>query len=452
MQISKSDYMLFLRHPAWLWLKKNDPNKIPPVDAATQAMFDTGHAFEPYVESLFPGGTTITWEKGDWNSYRTLPERTMQTLESGAKVIFQGRFEWREFTFLPDIIEVVGNKLLDLYEIKSSTRVKTDHLYDLAFQKTVLEGNGFTVRKLVVIHVNNQYVRQGEVNCQQLTTFEDVTEQVNEIALKTPDYMIAAAKVVGAKVMPDPSPELAKLGSKADWKKVYANLFPQQPTVWPADAAPKINQPEIEKFLNNLQYPLYFFDYETMQGLIPYFDGQRPYQQVPFQYSLHIIHEPAGEIEHKEYLHKDTSNPAPKIAAQLVKDIGDSGSVITWNMSFEKSVNTDLGRMFPEYAKPMEAINQRVVDLMTPFKAKWYDDPRCEGSASIKKVLPVVCPELSYKELGIQDGNSAQRLWMQAVLDEKLSDQKEQILTDLLKYCQLDTWAMVRIWQELEKI
>ena len=452
MTISKSDYMLFLRQPAWLWLKKNDPSKLPPVDAATQAMFDAGHAFEPYVESLFPGGETIAWDKDDWSSYKTLPARTKQALEAGAKVILQGRFEWQQFTFLPDIIEVVGDKVLDLYEIKSSTRVKPDHLYDLAFQKTVIEGNGFTVRNISVIHVNNQYVREGDVNPKEFTTFADVTDEVNEIAAKTPEYMEAAKKVAAQAEMPDPNPELAKLGSKSEWMKVYENIFPPEPKNWPEDTRPVINKQEIERFLGELQYPLYFFDYETMQGLVPYFDGQRPYQQVPFQYSLHIIREPGGEVEHREYLHKDNTNPAPVLAKRLVEDMGDSGSIITWNMSFEKSVNEELGRMYPEYSEQITVINERVVDLMIPFKAKWYDDPRCEGSASIKKVLPVVCPELSYKDLGIQDGNSAQRLWMEAVLDETRAGQKDQILADLTEYCKMDTWAMVRIWQELLKI
>ena len=452
MTISKSDYMLFLKQPAWLWVKKNDPSKIPPVDAATQAMFDAGHAFEPYVESLFPGGETIAWEKSDWNSYKTLPARTKQALESGAKVIFQGRFEWQQFTFLPDIIEVVGDKVLDLYEIKSSTRVKPDHLYDLAFQKTVIEGNGFTVRNISVIHVNNQYVRQGKVNPKELTTFTDVTEKVNEIAVKTPQNMQAALKTAEQAEMPDPNPELAKLGSKSEWLKIYENIFPPEPKIWPEDTQPVINKPEIERFLGELRYPLYFFDYETMQGLVPYFDGQRPYQQVPFQYSLHIIHEPGGEVEHKEYLHKDSSDPAQPLTEQLIQDIGTTGTVLVWYQAFEKSRNRELGDMMPEYKEAMEAINERVIDLMVPFKTKHYDDPRFEGSASIKKVLPVVCPELSYQDLGIQDGNSAQRLWMEAVLDETRTDEKEQILADLIEYCKMDTWAMVRIWQELLKI
>lgn len=308
--ISKSDYMLFLRQPAWLWLKKNDPSKLPPVDAATQAMFDAGHAFEPYVESLFPEGVVLGFS--DFDEYRSLPLRTQQALESGAQVVFQPRFEWNGFTCISDIVSVLENKMIDLYEIKSSTRVKPDHLYDLAFQKTVLEGNGFTVRNISVIHVNNQYVRAGEVNPKELTTFADVTDEVDEIALKTTEYMEAAKKAATQAEMPDPNPELAKLGSKSEWMKVYENIFPPEPKVWPEDTQPVINKQEIERFLGELQYPLYFFDYETMQGLVPYFDGQRPYQQVPFQYSLHIIREPGAEVEHREYLHKENTNPAQR--------------------------------------------------------------------------------------------------------------------------------------------
>ena len=448
MQISKSDYMLFLRQPAWLWLKNNDPSNLPPIDAATQAMFDAGHAFEPYVESLFPEGVTLGFS--DFDEYRSLPLRTQQALESGAKVLFQPRFEWKEFTCISDIVSVVSANTVDLYEIKSSTKVKPDHLYDLAFQKAVLEGNGFTVRNVSVIHVNNQYVRQGEVNPRDLTTFTDVTDDLLEISVKTPQYMRSAAETAQQTSMPDPNPELTKLGSKSEWMKIYENIFPPKPTVWPEDIHPEINKPEIEKFLGELQYPLYFFDYETMQGLVPYFDGQRPYQQVPFQYSLHIIREPGGEVEHAEYLHVDNSNPAPKAAEHLVNDLGLEGSIITWNMAFETSVNKELARMYPVYSEQILAINERVVDLMTPFKSKWYDDPRFEGSASIKKVLPVLVPELSYKVLGIQEGNTAQRLWMEAVLDGTRETEKQQILDDLIEYCKLDTLAMVEIYKKLK--
>ena len=123
-----------------------------------------------------------------------------------------------------------------------------------------------------------------------------------------------------------------------------------------------------------------------------------------------------------------------------------------WYEGFEKSRNTELGNMIPEYKHAMESLNGRVVDLMTPFKEKWYDDPRFEGSASIKKVLPVLCPELSYKTLGIQEGTSAQRLWMEAILDGTRDGEKQQILSDLLEYCKLDTLAMVEIFNKLRNI
>ena len=189
-----------------------------------------------------------------------------------------------------------------------------------------------------------------------------------------------------------------------------------------------------------------------MSSVIPYFDGHRPYQQVPSQYSLHILDAPDAQLRHTEYLHRENSDPSKEVAKHLLKDIGTSGSIIAWNMSFEKSCNVTLGNLNPEFADDMALINERIVDLMIPFKPKngWYSDPRFEGSASIKKVLPVVVPSLTYKELDIQDGGSAQALWMQAVLDGVRED-KDKVLDDLLKYCKLDTLAMVEIYNVLLK-
>ena len=261
--------------------------------------------------------------------------------------------------------------------------------------------------------------------------------------------MQQALTVAKSDTMPDPSPRHARLGSKKEWMKIYENIVGPVESQLPMIIEPMIDRPAIAKFLEQLKYPLYFLDYETMMGLIPYFDGHRPYQQVPFQYSLHILESPEAELVHKEYLHRDNSDPSRPLTEQLIDDIGTEGSVIVWFESFEKSRNSELGAMMPEYRRAMEAINRRVVDLIVPFKEKWYDDPRFNGSASIKNVLPVVCPHLSYKELGIQEGGSAQRLWMEAVLDNRRAEQKDQILADLIEYCKLDTLAMVEIYRKL---
>lgn len=442
--------MLFLRHPAWLWVKKHDPKKIPPVDENTQTMFDAGHQFEPYAESLFPEGVSLGFS--DYDEYRSLPQRTQDAIDRGDQVLFQPRFEWNEFTCICDIVSFVGEKEVDLYEIKASTKAKPEHEYDLAFQTTVLEGTGLRVRNISVIHVNNEYVRHGDIKADQITALADITEQVRAKGEATKEHMGQALKVAQSSTMPDPNPDLAKLGSKKDWLQIYKNIVPLEDSQPDTDIEPDIDKDAINQFLSELEYPLYFLDYETMSGLIPYFDGHRPYQQVPFQYSLHILESPDAELTQKEYLHRDNSDPSRPLTEQLIQDIGDSGSVIVWFEGFEKARNSELGEMLPEYKEAMEAINERVVDLMIPFKLKWYDDPRFNGSASIKQVLPILCPHLSYKELEIQEGGSAQRLWMEAILDEKRADQKDQILNDLIEYCKLDTLAMVEIYNCLRKL
>lgn len=451
MQLSKSDYMLFLKHPAWLWLKKHDKEKLPAVDESTQAMFDAGHKFEAYAEAIFENGLTLGFS--NYDEYNSLTERTQQALNDGATTIFQSRFVWGEYNCLPDIIEVVGDKEIDLYEIKSSTKVKEEHLYDLAFQRAVIEASGLKIRKIFVIYVNNEYVRHGEINNEELTKMDDVTLAVHQLASFTESNMPLALETMKSTTMPDPNPAfLSKLGDKREWQSIYDSLVGTEKPDY-SNARPTIQKHEIEAFLDDLEYPLYFLDYETMSAVVPYFDGHRPYQQVPSQYSLHILDSPDAELRQTEYLHRENSDPSLPIAQHLVEDIGDHGSIITWNMSFEKACNVTLGRLNPEFTDDMAKINERIVDLMIPFKPKngWYSDPRFEGSASIKAVLPVVVPTLSYKALDIQNGGSAQTLWMQAVLDGTRDD-KEKILDDLLQYCGLDTIAMVEIFNILRKI
>ncbi len=489
MQISKSDYMMFLRHPAWLWIKKHDPKQLPPVDAATQAIFDTGHNFEQYAEALFPGGVTV----GFGDDYRTMPQRTTEVLESGAKVIFQGRFEFERLTFICDIVVVTGEKKLDLYEIKSSSSAKTDHQHDLAFQTIVLEGLGYTVNKIAVIHVNTKYVRRGPITPQDITATTEITDKVRKRIHATKEHIQKALKTVDAISMPDPSPSKCGLGSTADWLVIYktlngitagngsiydiyspsatligkletakltkladipedfAGLSDKQRWQIKALKAEKvlINHKELKDFMSKIQYPIYFLDYETMSSLEPYFDGHRPYQDVPFQYSLHVIESPGAEVKHFGYLHTIKTEPALPLSESLSKHIGPTGSVLVWWESFEKGRNEEMGEMLPQFKKFYQDVNDRVVDLITPFYDFYYVDKRFGGSASIKEVLPVLVPQLSYKELGIQEGRAAQRIWMETILKNKHPKEKVKILSDLIEYCKLDTLAMVEIYMKL---
>lgn len=490
MQLSKSDYMMFLKHPCWLWLKKHDPEKLPPVDPNVQAIFNTGHAFEAFAEARFPEGVKLGFD--GFAEYRTLTARTQAALHDGAKTLFQGRVEAGELTCVFDVLDRVDGNTFDLYEIKSSTKDKPEHCEDLAFQKIALERAGLVIRKIFVIVVNSTYVREGDIDPEGMTHVIELTDKVEKRIEATTRQIEEALTVMHAPERPDISPRHAQQTYLKDWLAIFHRLHlnadpysiyaispPNGDLIGELEdqgleliheipdsfefgngkhrrqveltklGKPVIQSERVKTFLSAFAYPLYFFDYETIGSVVPPMDGMRPYQQLPMQYSLHILHEPDGELEHREFLHRDTTNPGPALIEQLRADIGERGSVIVWNEGFEKQCNTDLGEMFPEHKTFMAALNDRIVDLMTPFKEGWYEDHRFLSSASIKKVLPVLVPELSYKALNIQEGQTAQRLWMEAVLDGKHPERREQIMEDLLRYCELDTLAMVRIYEKL---
>jgi hypothetical protein len=491
MYLSKSDYMLYLSHPAWLWLKKHNKEKLPQIDENTQATFDAGNIFESYAEKLFGDGIRLGFT--DYKSYLAMPEQTLEALLGGAHTIFQPRFQTGQLTCICDVIKVVGDKTFDLYEIKSSTQVKPEHITDLAFQAHVLRESGFTVRNVSVVHVNNEYVRKGDIIPEDFCITTDVTEQVNELGDTTKQNIENALEVLQAPEIPDINPALASSKAFSEWLDIYKELSPPQKdsiyelcglnpkkvgelqaagisliTAIPDDyrltpkqhkqvISAKLNQQliteePIRELLKTFVYPLYFLDYETLAGVVPPFEGMRPYEQLPFQYSLHIIDSPDSELRHAEYLHREGTNPCRNIAESLREHIGDSGTVVSWNMSFEASCNRTLSEAVPELAEFLQGINDRMQDLMIPFSKLWFVDKRFGGSASIKKVLPVLAPTLSYADLGIHEGASAQRLWMQAVIDGKDTIDKEILFADLLEYCKLDTLAMVEIYNVLRKI
>jgi hypothetical protein len=491
MTLSKSDYLLYLKHPAWLWLKKHDKTKLPPIDDNVQAIFDAGNLFESYAEQLFPNGIRLGFK--DYAGYLALGEQTLEAILGGAKTLFQAKFETEQLACICDVIDIVGEKTIDLYEIKSGTSVKPEHLVDLAFQVIVLQESGFTVRNVAVIHVNNQYERHGDIDPKSLAVITDVTEKVKAKLEAVEQEIIQALEVVQLPAIPDTSPTHAKLGAFAEWLEIFRSLSDLPPdSIYdlcslnaakteklealevkrlvdiPDDfplsgkqvlqvRAAKLNQQIVERepikqFITSFQYPLYFLDYETLAGIVPAFDGVRPYQQLPFQYSLHILDSPESELRQVEYLHRESTNPCEAVARSLQESIGSTGSIIVWNEGFEKSCNRLLAEQVPDYASFLTNVNERIVDLMIPFSKGWFVDKDFCGSASIKKVLPVVVPELSYKTLGIQEGASAQRLWMQAVIDGKDSIDKEVLFADLVEYCKLDTLAMVEIFNVLRKL
>lgn len=491
MSLSKSDYMLYLKHPAWLWFKKHDKHRLPKVSESTQALFDAGNVFERYAEELFPKGMHLGFSGFD--EYQSLVDRTARALRDGEKTIYQGRFEADGLTFICDVLQVIDDKLVDLTEIKATTSVKPEHIKDLAFQMVVLEKCGYEVRTIYVAHVDNSYVRDGDIEPEKLTRTTNVTKKVKALRDETLANIEVAKQTAISDQCPDTSPALAKMGTFKEWLGIYlshneqkdGSIFelgglnavqlaqfesegisqlvdiPLDFTLKPKQALqleayrsqkPMIQREHIQQFLGSFEYPLYFLDYETMSSVVPYFDKQAPYKQYPFQYSLHVIESPGAEVQHYEYLHTNNSDPIQLLSESLRSHIGVNGSVITWNMSFEKNCNTLMGELLLEYADFYEQLNERVVDLMLPFAKGCYVDHRFKTSASIKAVLPVLVPKLNHSDLDISDGQTAQRLWMATILDGENTEERDDIIQNLIDYCKLDTRAMVEIWRRLRAL
>ena len=488
--IYKSDYMDFLRHPAWLWLKRHDATKLPEGNMVTEGMAAAGYAFEAVAEHLFPEAVRLGFESHQEFEDLTTVTKAILENDEGVRTIIQAKFEADGLACICDVIHVDG-KNVDLYEIKSSTKVKDTHVYDLAFQAEVIRRNGYDIRSVTVLNVNKEYVRDGEVDPQGLVTYNDVTQRVLELEAPTNLYIPQALATVALTECVDMSvSELGPVGSVSEWLQVYRHAA-QTPDFSIYDLAspkkellvglekdgvemiadipagtsltakqelqvlatkqekPIINHEAIKAFLGELEFPLYFLDYETYSTVVPYFDGQRPYQQIPFQFSVHVLDSPDAELRHVEFLQTEGRDSVADLSEALRAAVGTVGSIVTWNMSFEKGCNTTMGKLKPEFQEFYEGVNGRIVDLCVPFKDGMYVDHRFKGSYSIKNVLPVMAPEHSYKMLEIGDGGSAQILWTQAVLDGNEAVDKEALFAALLEYCGLDTLAMVEIYRKL---
>jgi hypothetical protein len=494
--LTKSDYMKYLIHPAYLWMQKRDKDKLPPFDAAAQAIVEQGNILEGYARELFGAGSTVV------SLFQDSVRETERYVRDGATTIFQASvLTERRLYARSDVITRNDDDSWDLTEIKSATKVKPDYYHDLAFQKIALEESGYRIRRSFVVHVSSQYVRRGSIDTQQLFTKIEVTEEVDGLISRTRRGIEAALEVMALPQCPDDA--LAKATSYWGWRDIWRSLHPNLPAdsvynlcrldlaqvrslakheitglkqlsemgrrdelpdsleLKPAQyqqleavakGAPVIHPIKIANELGKLRYPLYYFDYETVGGGLPLYDGTRPYQQIPFQYSLHIQHEPDGELEHREFLARSSASPMPALIKQLRADIGPEGSVIAWNMSFEKGVNSMMATIYPDDAEFLEDINARMRDLMDPFYKGYYSDDAFMGSASLKKVLPVIVPELRYSDLEIQEGGAAQRQWEQAAFGAVPAETAEQIYKNLLIYCGQDTLAMVKIHDFLKEL
>ena len=494
MHITKTDYLEYTYCKKNLWLKKYKPELFDGVELSEfeKKIIKEGNDADEAARNLFPDGELV-----EIVGVNGIPI-TKVFLARNTSTIFQGAFEHDEFFIQADVLKY--NDVLkgwELYEVKATNDVKRTiphhHVNDLAFQKTVIENNGVEIVKAGVIHLNGEYRKLKKVNYDELFIIADLTDEVLEAQdevkqqmadLKTylhmpeekgceclyrgnnaqcttfeysnpdvPEYSVHNINRIGGskKLFYDwidrgiyhiadiDNPEKLTGAKKAQYNAYMAGK-------------PTVDHGAIKEALDGLTFPLQFFDYEGYSSAIPRFRGFGAYEQVPFQYSLHILHED-GKLEHKEYLITDPQDDLTlPLIEQMKKDFDENGSVISWYKSYESQRNNKLAELHPNHADFLEAMNDRMFDLTTIFSKNMYVDAAFKGSASIKNVLPVLVPELSYNALNVQKGDQAVERWEKMIDSNTPKEEKEQIAKDLLEYCKLDTMAMVEIYRFLLRL
>ncbi|MFP4487427.1 MAG: DUF2779 domain-containing protein [Campylobacterales bacterium] len=482
MTLSKSQFIRGTKCHKSLWLYKNRPELREQPDSSQEALFDTGYQVGDMAKMLFLNGVEIEF---DTSNFDGMEQKTKELIDSGEKTIYEATFKKDCMFAMADILHR-GENGWEVYEVKASTRVKDYHELDAAFQYRLLSRYGLDISKVGIVHIDNSYVLGDMLEIEKLFTIADITDRVIELQNSVeyeleqmesmlegdePDIDIGSwcSKYYGCDFgahcwshIPKRSVfNLYRLNGDKKFELYYKRIInlDEIPKDYPLS---KLHKLQVEKneyidkevigtFLDSLIYPINYFDFETFSDGVPRFKGQRPYTQIPFQYSLHIDYGD-GSLEHREFLAKEGEDPRKEIAEAMLRDIPKTGSIVAYNQGFEIGRIKELAEFLPHLKEELLSLNNRFIDLIVPFRRLGYYHPEFNGSFSIKSVLPAMFrddSELSYKSLNIQDGGSASAIYGSLHLLKDKS-KLEAIRDDLLAYCKLDTLAMVKIVEKLK--
>ena len=493
MQITKSDFLNYQKCPEGFWFRKHSPEVLVRKELSDfeQQIIDQGIEVEQWSRNLFPDGELVLGHG------EKAVELTRGKIIAGVQAIFQASFAADGLYAMCDMISWNADlEAWDIYEVKGTTsqqKKKKEHYWDIAFQREVLERSGEKVGKLYLVELDKDFVKDGNISAEDLLKLTDITEEIDTMRIEIQTEIGGAKNRLANKA--EPTSCDCRYKAPAHQCLAFRHLYPHVPaySVYnisrigsslrkladfvdaeilaiediPAEnelSAIQSNQvhvhnmdteifkaEEIRYELAKIEYPIYFLDYETLPTAIPLYEGCYPYQQVAFQYSLHIKDTPEAELRHTEYLHLGKTSPIPDLAARLCADIGDEGSVIVWNKKFEGKCNKDMGNQLPHLADFFTDINNRMYDLMDIFHKQMYVRKEFQGSVSIKYVLPALVPTCTYDDLKIQDGGAASSTYRRMIWDSIPDEEQGDIADDLLAYCKLDTLAMVEILKHVEE-
>jgi len=467
-----------------LWLYKNN-RELQTIDDTQKAIFQSGTEVGLLARMLFPGGIDPT-ENMEYPS-RESALKTQNLIDQGIEVIYEATFIHNDVLVAVDIL-VKTSSGWDIYEVKSSTKLKEVHVLDGAIQSWVLRQAGLTISNVYITLINSDYTREEALKVDELFYHSEINSKIGSHLDSLPSTADQLKIVLQSSACPaiDIGPHCKKpyecdfknhcwkdipdnsvlhltRGGAKSWNlyrqdvKLLENIPDNIPLTLDQevqvraeqDSKKRIQKDEIKGFLDGLSNPLYCLDFETYSTSVPLLIPSHPYQQIPFQYSIHkqLVN---TAWDHLEYLsdHSGSQDPRIEFIEHMLQDLGQEGSILVYHESFEKSRIQELARDFPEYAQELEALLPRVVDLETPFKKKHFYVKEMKGRSSIKNVLPALVPQMSYDTLDIQNGSMASLTYLKLSSDPNLPN-SQALRQQLLDYCKLDTLAMVKLLEVL---
>jgi len=484
--LSKSRFIKGLQCHKALWLQTNRPELKAETTPQQQAVFDTGHDVGLLAQQLFPGGVEVPFEGVKLSEQI---RQTRELIESGAETIYEAAFSYDNVFVKADIMHRVNGRWR-MGEVKSSTQAKEVYINDASVQYYVITGCGIPLESAGLVLIDTDYVRMGDVEPDKLFTWVDITAEVLDRQGMVPDeirrqreMLLASEPVIDIGPhcsdpyacdfqdycwahIPSPSVfDFADIGKPNPFALYRQGIIrmedtPRDTLGWRQELqldghlnrSMVVDAKAVKEFLTTLTYPLCFLDFETTyMTAVPLFDGTSPFQQVPFQFSLHIQDTATADARHIEFLHDGIDDPRKAFLQALLAGLPHNACVLTWNKAFERKILRALAEQFPQHRNRIGSILENMVDLMAPFRSKQIYHWQFDGSYSIKAVLPALVPELSYGDLTISDGGAAASAWL-ALRATSDAAEKEQIRKYMLAYCHLDTLAMVRILDKMREM
>ena len=483
-RISKSKFVAGVQCLKRLYLQVHEPGLAAGPDASDQAIMEQGREVGLLARQMFPGGVEVGGSAGFDEAIRITRELVANP---EVPAIFEGTFENGGALVRVDILQRRRDGRWRLLEVKSTTDLKEHHLDDVAIQARVVSRSGLDLAASCLLHVNRNYVfKGGSIDVRQFFRTRNLTRRIARLDPKLTFQLRAEFTVLNMPKAPDlptgrhctdpvtceffdrcntPRPDdhvgyLPRIQASAveELEEIGVESIGDIPDDFPlnerqrrACTCVQTGEPwfsaDLGKELRGLKHPLFFMDFETVNPAIPRFPGMRPYDQVPFQWSVHVLKEPGAEPEHYEFLATNTNDPRREFVASLCSALGRSGSILVYS-AFESQRLSDLAAWLPEFAGRIKKIQRRLWDLLPVIRNHVYH-PRFAGSFSLKYVLPALVPEMTYEGMEVADGTDAGVAWESLIRGGLDRTERDRITKALLDYCGQDTLAMVRLLEEL---